>query len=243
VTKSTPHAARPLFERAVLLYSPLWMTAVAIVMRTRALAHWDDPTHLAFGLALGLPVLFLPWIVRDRQTALADRYASRAVVFLVLTTFVQMLVGSELFFRRLGMEYHFAATWSWNGSPVFLYPMTLAYFATYYVVIQIITRAILPPSGPFFWIGLATLSYAVAFAETMSMASPMLAELFFYRDRGFMLRYGSFCYGTVFFVTMPMFLRLDSPRSLGRVALGSLAANAVALALYGIYALVLPFLH
>jgi hypothetical protein len=121
--------------------------------------------------------------------------------------------------------------------------MTLAYFATYNAVMQIITRAILPPKGPLFWVGLAVLSYAVAFAETLSMASPLLAEFFFYRDRGFMLRYGSICYGTVFFLTMPLFLRLERPLALGRVALASLAANVLVLATYLGYAMILPSLH
>jgi len=231
------------FERAVLIYSPVWMAAVAVVMRSGMLAHWRDPEHLLFGLGLALPVLLMPFTIGDveHRSPVHQRYAARAVLYVLVTTVVQVLLGSWLFFQALGMEYRFHTRWVWNGSPVFLYPMTLAYFATYFVLLQLGARALaLPETGARRWLTLAVLSYAVAFAETLVMATPILAEFFGYRDKRFMLLYGSFCYGTVFFATLPGFLRLSAPRSLGRVALEALFANAVVLALYGAYARVLP---
>jgi cycloeucalenol cycloisomerase len=235
------------FERAVLLYSPVWIATVAVVMLSGVLAGWRDLAHLVFGCALAVPVLCSPWVPgaigEERARPTADRYASRAVLYLSLTTLVQMALGSILFFDRLGMEYHFHVTWTWNRSPVFLYPMTLAYFATYYVLMQLVLRAV-PDAvrGPRRWLVIGLVSYAVAFAETAFMASPLLDGLFFYRDKHFMLLYGSFCYGTVFAATLPGFLRLTEPRPLRSVVLDAAIGNAIALALYALYALVLPSL-
>jgi cycloeucalenol cycloisomerase len=233
------------FERLVLLYSPLWIGAVAAVMLSGALAHWRDPEHLMFGVGLALPVLLPPFLPAaldlEREQPAERRYATRAVLYLAITTFVQMYLGSWLFFDRLGMQYHFHTSWEWNRSPVFLYPMTLAYFATYYVAMQVAVRALaVPAAGPRRWLLLALLSYVVAFCETAFMATPAMTEFFFYRDKSYMLLYGSFCYGTVFFATLPGFLALDQPSSLGRVAFRALLGNAIALAAYGVYARLLP---
>jgi len=74
------------------------------------------------------------------------------------------------------------------------------------------------------------------------VAAPVLPELFFYRDKHFMLLYGSFCYGTVFACTLPGFLRLEQAQPLGRVVVAAITGNSIALMLYGLHALVLPSL-
>jgi cycloeucalenol cycloisomerase len=233
------------FERAVLVYSPLWMTAVALVMLSGVLASWRDAEHLLFGVGLAVPVLILPLLPAaldvERDAPLHHRYASRAVLYVALTTLIQMYLGSYLFFDYLGMEYHFRTRWEWNRSPVFLYPLTVAYFATYYVVMQLAARWMaIPQRGARRWVLLAILSYSVAFAETAFMATPVLSEFFFYRDKHFMLIYGSICYGTVFLATLPAFLGLSAKQSLLRVVFVCLLGNAVALSLYRLYVFVMP---
>jgi cycloeucalenol cycloisomerase len=236
------------FERAVLLYSPLWMAVVAGVGLSGALAQLGDLGHLGLGVGLALPVALLPFLLprfgaRLEKVPLAHRYASRAVLFLAGMTFIQMWLGSLLFFDRLGMEYHFHVGWTLNRSPIFLYPLTLAYFATYYVVMEVVLKRLPQPGST---VGrlllLAAISYAVAFAETAVMASPWMRSFFFYRDKAFMLRYGSLCYGTVFFVSLPGYLALRAPKTLGKVAVEVLWRNALILVLYLGYALVLPHL-
>ena len=54
---------------------------------------------------------------------------------------MQVWFGSDLFFDFLGMEYHFGVTWTAHRTPVFLYFMTIAYFSTYYAILQIVWRA------------------------------------------------------------------------------------------------------
>jgi cycloeucalenol cycloisomerase len=200
------------------------------------LDRWGDGEHLALGIGLALPVLTLPFFLRSG-------YAARAVLFLVITTAVQMYVGSMLFFDRLGMEYHFRTTWEWNRSPVFLYPMTLAYFATYYVVMQIALRALRAEQpGRRRFTSILVLGYLVAFGETAFMATPALAKHFVYRDKVFMLVFGSWCYGSVFFATLPGFLGLTRSQPPARVVGVAVLGNAIALSLYLVYAYLLPSL-
>ncbi|MGZ3442063.1 MAG: hypothetical protein ACXVDD_21235, partial [Polyangia bacterium] len=145
-----------------------------------------------------------------------------------------------------GMEYHFPVTWTAHRSPVFLYPVTIAYFSTYYVVMQIVWRAFRThfPAAPFVArvVVLLVLGYTVAFTETSGMATDMMREYFRYRDKSFTLFFGSLCYGTIFVVSLPLVYRLDEDAQPdGRRTLRSLfwdacAANTVVLIFYAIYA-------
>lgn len=75
--------------------------------------------------------------------------------------------------------------------------------------------------------------------ETFFMGSEVMAPFFRYRDRGFMLAWGSVCYGTVFFVSLPLILGLDEREQpsapIGEVLLRLLGANMLILVLYEIY--------
>ena len=78
----------------------------------------------------------------------------------------------------------------------------------------------------------AAVCYAVAFGETFFMASDRIRDLFSYRDRSFTLLYGSLCYGTLFFITLPLFARLDEApptAALPRPPLLALCRDALAL--------------
>ena len=77
----------------------------------------------------------------DRGIPLASRHIVRFNFFIFVWTFLQVWFGSDLFFDVLGMEYHFGVTWTAHRTPVFLYFITIAYFSTYYAVMQIIWRA------------------------------------------------------------------------------------------------------
>ena len=141
------------------------------------------------------------------------------------------------------MEYHFRTTWELNRSPIFLYFLTICYFSTYYAIF---TRLLSAYARRFSkapaWQRLlvqAALCYATAFAETFFMASDSLASYFRYRDRGFMLTWGSLCYGTVFLVSLPQALELDEQAQpsapLREVVLRLLGANMLILILYELY--------
>ncbi len=238
-------------ETIVLAWSPIWIVIIGALMGTRRFARWDDGEHLALGLALALPLWLAPfaWPAPDEKLVpLAHRHAARFTLFVALMTFVQTWFGTRFFFDHLGMEYHFRVTWILRGTPLFLYFVTIAYFSTYYVVMQVALRALrsLWPGAP--WpvaVGArAIVSYLVAFAETAGMASPLIREFFLYRDKAFAMWWGSLCYGTVFFVSLPILERLDerpgdAPPSLRTLARDVLAANLLALFLYDLYAAIM----
>src|SRR5262249_42946982 len=131
-------------ELFLLAYSPFWIAIIATCEVTHVFAHWGDVGHLAFGLTLALPIWLIPLAgpgAADRGTPIASRHITRLNFFIFVWTFLQMWFGSDLFFDWLGMEYHFHVTWLAHRSPVFLYFVTIAYFSTYYTVLQIIWRA------------------------------------------------------------------------------------------------------
>jgi cycloeucalenol cycloisomerase len=229
-------------ERLVLAYSLVWMAVIAVVQATRAFTRWGDAGHLALGVGLALPLWIAPLAFPapiDRGRPLAARHAARFTLAIGLFTLLQCYFGSALFFDVLGMEYHFNVRWIWNRTPVFLYFLTVAYFSTYYVVLSILWRAFRTrwPAAPSLLrlAVLALLGYAMAFAETASMANETLSQYFRYRDKSFVLTYGSIFYGAVFFFSLPLIFRIDEdaaepPPSLGRVAWDMLACTMLILA-------------
>jgi cycloeucalenol cycloisomerase len=245
----SPNPAKRWMERFVLLYTPFWIAAIALCQVTHIFATWGDLGHLAFGLALALPLWLVPLVFPcdpDRALPFESRHATRFNVFIAAWAFLQVWFGSDLFFDVLGMEYHFPVTWTAHRTPLFLYFVTIAYFSTYYVVLQIAWRAFRTrfPAAP--WpvrlIVLCVLGYAVAFAETSSMATELMRPYFLYRDKAFTLFYGSLCYGTVFVISLPLMYRLDeNVQPDGRRTIRSLlwdacAANTVVLIFYALYA-------
>ncbi len=218
-------------ERFVLAYSLFWIGVIAAVTLSRAFARWGDPQHLALGAGLAAPLVLAPFLV-ERDRPLGERFATRFHLWVGLFALLQVYFGSALFFDVLGMEYHFRVRWVVNRTPLFLYPLTIAYFATYYVVMTVAWRAFTTrfPRAP----SLARLAvrlvlgYGIAFAETGSMANPYLADCFFYRDKHFALLVGSLCYGTLFVLSFPFVFRLDEEREAPRPGMARLVGEVLA---------------
>lgn len=242
-----PDAAKRRNEIFVLCYSPVWMIVVGAAMVLGLPRRWGEAEHMILGAGLALPL----WIhaifprrgATPRSQPLLDRHAVRFAIAIAIVTFIQVLLGSNLFFDRLGMEYHFHVSLVLNRTPVFLYFLTVAYFSTYYVILQIVCRAFaarFPGAPPWARVVVRLAACcAVAFGETFFMARPVLEEFFFYRDRAFMLRFGSLAYGSLFFVTLPFFQRLDEEgprRPLRAIVRSMLARNMVALLVYAVFA-------
>jgi cycloeucalenol cycloisomerase len=242
-----PNPAKARTEKLALAYSPLWISVVAAVMFSGAFKNWGEWQHMALGVGLLIPVFSIAFVPHDREraTPVWRRHAFRWATLLTLFSVIQNYFGAKLFFERFGMEYHFRTQWIANGTPVFLYPMTVAYFATYYAVMQTAYRAFSSrwPTAPrAARIAVrAALAYLMAFGETATMASPLLAGYFSYSDPRFVMIWGSFAYGTIFFVTLPLFVRLDEEtpeaetRPLGAVVWDLLALNLLCLVTHEIW--------
>jgi cycloeucalenol cycloisomerase len=169
-------------EVFVLAYTPVWVIAVVWAMTSGVLRSWGDLEHLAFGVALALPIFAAPLAPRASAPPLLERHALRFAWLVTLFSVLQCWFGSYLFFEVFGMRYAFHTSIVWNGTPAFLYLMTIAYFATYYTVQVVVWRAIRRRfSSPIATIAArAVLAYVTAFAETAGMANDMLAEWFSY---------------------------------------------------------------
>ena len=249
---ANPHRAR--FERLVLLYTPVWMALMALVMLSGAYRSWGELAYMAFGLAAGAPLLLLP-IVLDAP--LAERSALRHTclrlnLWLALFVFVGSYVCTHYFFGVVGMRYGFPTQWTLEAElvgrgpgrvPLFLYPLTHAYFASYHVGATVVHRYLSARLG----LGalarlvlLGLLAYGVAFGETFFMAIPALDDVFEYADRGRMLRIGSVFYGSFFIISLPAFAQVEAeagaPWPYSRVALSSLGTGMAVVLILDLWA-------
>lgn len=213
-------------ERIWLLYSPVWMAMMGGAMLTGAYRSWSDPVYMVFGLALGLPPLLLPWLLPgdpEGDRPIWERHWFRANLWIGLLVFVGSYYVTHYFFDVMGMRYGFPVAWHVEAAvvgrrggdvPLFLYPVTHAYFATYFAVMVAAWRAFRRRVTRARWANalfVMAVSYVIAWAETFFMASGVIEDVFLYESRGRMLAFGSVFYGCLFMVSLPLYARLDEP--------------------------------
>lgn len=236
-------------ERFVLVYSPIWMLAVAVAMTSGVMRHWGDGQYLAFGLAVGLPPVLGPLLATkrpDRDLPFWRTYWFKLNVWVFILVAFGTYFGTAYFFDLMGMRYGFPVAWTLQAElvgrspqtvPLFMYPLTQAYFLTYFVGMTVVLRKLdraLEPS----WIGRAltilVLAYAVAWMETYAMAADVIGEWFSYADKERMLRLGSFGYASYFVVGLPLVRKIDEGQErwpLSAVVIQALAACMLILCL------------
>ena len=182
--------------------------------------QWSDLEYLLFGAVLVLPLYAIP-IIQDVLNHLSqpkiqpwfrwDRHIWKFNVAILVTTVLQAYFGSEIFFHVLGMKYKFSSgkQFDWNGTPLFLYGMTVTYFSTYYVVLDIAWRVIQPKlpreAHLIRLLALTILCSVIAFGEHLCHNTELIRDVFSYRDHHFTLTVGSVMYGILFVVTFPVF--------------------------------------
>ncbi|KAK4215426.1 Cycloeucalenol cycloisomerase [Rhypophila decipiens] len=236
----------------ILLQSPLWILPVLYVMQTGILCAWSDIEYMAFSLAVASPSLVFPAIFLHSASS-SDTSKIPYYLKLNLWTFVLVIFGTyfgtHYFFDLMGMEYTFGDACTWhlesdvlgqhggNGTPrqvvpLFMYPLTHAYFMSYFCLLVTLEQKLrsvkfLKTTKLGNGLLLLGLSYGLAFAETYVMASPLLEDLFRYRDRERMLRLGSLGYAAYFVVGLPMVKRIDRDAEwgLGRVIIEALGTS------------------
>jgi cycloeucalenol cycloisomerase len=234
-------------ELAFLVYSPLWMVAVAAVMLTGWMKTWNDVGYLAFSIAAGAPAFVIPALMHRRfspDRPWWDSYWLKLNVWVAILVFGGTYFGTHYFFDLMGMRYRFPVHWTFESPvlgrsgqtvPVFMYPLTQAYFVTYFTVMTIAyrrlrTRFALGPLGRVAVV--LVLAYVTAFMETLAMANPLIDDYFEYADRTRMLLWGSWGYAIYFIIGLPLCFGIDEPDrdgslhrwSVGRVAFVALAA-------------------
>ena len=216
-------------EKFFLVYSPVWMIFIGLVMALGITARAGEWGFLAIGLAVALPLVVVPALIRD-EAPLGRRwyqtYWFKANLYIAIFGFAANYFGSEYFFDILGMvydypmiEFNLDATLVGSGEqrvPIVMYLLTQAYFITYHTTAGIGRRRIRTsrlPVGPVLWpILLLVVAYCWAWMETKSMANPWIESQFHYKDMNRMLAYGSLFYSLYFVASFPIFYHLDEER-------------------------------
>lgn len=252
----SPNPDKAWAERWLLGYSLAWMLAVAVVIATGWIHTWGDWGYLLFSLTLGATAVVGPWLWPgrpDRGQPVWECWWFKLNAWVFVLVVFGTYVGTHYFFDLMGMRYGFPVTWTLQATgvghtsqtvPVFMYPLTQAYFVTYFAAAPIVLRR-LEGSLPLGWVGRALvvlgLAYGIAWMETFTMANEGLSAYFEYANKDKMLRFGSLGYAAYFVVGLPLVRRIDEGDErwpLSRVMLEALAACMVILLLLDAWATV-----
>jgi len=211
-------------ERWYLIYTPLWGALAGAVMIAGLGVRWRDHARgdlafFLFGLTLWAGVLAGGYLWRAPEDAGRPWHRLYHTKFQIWM-FVFAFLGNyftQYFYEVLHMQYGFRTRWNLNHVPFFLYMVTVAYFTTYGVLINVFRRAIessLPAATPRWLRRLAFLPacFAVAGLETVLNANPWTRSLFCFDDMPFMLWFGTLMYGLWFAVTSPLWFDIDEKR-------------------------------
>lgn len=249
-----PNPDKAWAERFFWMTSPLWIAAVAVVVLSGVLRGWSDVHYLAFSCAVAAPAVVGPLLVRSRPGRDRSSYAEywfKFNVWVAILVAFGTYFGTAYFFDLMGMRYAFPAAWTLQSNvvgrsgmevPVFMYPLTHAYFVTYFAVLCVLDRTVrawLRPGPIGGALVVLVLAYGIAYAETFFMATDLMTDLFHYEKRDKMLTWGSFGYAAYFVVGLPMVRRLDEHGetwSMGRVVLEALATCMAILCLLDLWA-------
>ena len=119
--------------------------------------------------------------------------AVKACVAVTLLSFGLNYLQTPFFFDVLHMRYGFRATWVIERNPVFLYLVTVSYFATYFVLATVAVRRLARTSDARAWrvVVVLVVACALAFLETLANANPWMTRLFCYGEPGMMFSFGT----------------------------------------------------
>eukprot|EP00271_Cylindrocystis_brebissonii_P020078 TRINITY_DN6499_c0_g1_i1.p1 TRINITY_DN6499_c0_g1~~TRINITY_DN6499_c0_g1_i1.p1 ORF type:complete len:297 (-),score=31.71 TRINITY_DN6499_c0_g1_i1:214-1104(-) len=244
VQKSTslwfaPSPSKRWTEIFFLAYSPVWITwALGIIVPFKLFEIFTEVEYMLVGIVAAAPLVLVPLIIvgkADKVRPLANRYWVKANLWIAIFSFIGNYFWTHYFYTLLGASYTFPS-WRLNNVPIPLYLLTHAYFCFYHTLSNITLRrlrhALGGISSPFIrvliqavWV--VALSYFTAFMETATISN---FQYYSFVDAGAMYRVGSLFYAIYFFVSFPMFFRMEEKVneqawSLWRVAVDALGAG------------------
>jgi len=204
-----PPAAKLSVERFWLLFTPVWGAIVGVTMLGRFAERWGDVELMILGVGLGagavLPPALFPREPEERAKPLLERTATRLGLTVVFFAFGMNYFTTPFFFDVLHMHYGFGARIVIRDNPVFLYFLTVAYFATYAALLLRALR-FARARGRFL---VALVPFVVAGLETALNANPFMKRLFCYDDARLALGFGTLAYGSCFCFTLPIWAKVD----------------------------------
>ncbi len=210
------HRGKQRTEKIWLLYTPVWGALSGLTMLSGAAAHWQDVALLSFGVLLGGGAVLLPLLFparEERSVPIVQRASFKLVLSVVGFAFLYNYTQTPFFFDVLHMHYGFQSTLNIRNNPLFLYFLTIAYFATYCAlglwVLRFVRARTSTAPRPLRVVAVALVPFVIAFLETALNANPFMASLFCYDDTELVLGFGSFAYGLAFVFALPVWFAID----------------------------------
>lgn len=200
-------------ERYFLGYTLVWGPLAGLVMLGGWAERWGDAELLLFGGLLGAGAVAGP-LLRPGPGERTQPWARRAGVKLALSVVLFALLynyfQTPFFFEVLHMHYGFGSTLNVDSNPVFLYLLTVAYFATYCALVNAAFRfASRSFAGAPRVLAMGAAPFVVAFLESALNANPFMRSLFCFDDMALMLSFGTFCYGVALALALAVWIRID----------------------------------
>ncbi|XVF54666.1 hypothetical protein PTKIN_Ptkin05aG0199400 [Pterospermum kingtungense] len=217
-----PNPSKRWGELFFLCYTPFWLTlCLGIVVPYKLYESFTELEYLLLGLVSAIPSFLVPMLV-----------VGKASLWIVIFSYVGNYFWTHYFFTVLGASYTFPS-WKMNDVPHTTFLLTHVCFLFYHVASNMTLRRLrhsiagLPQKIQFAteaaWI--LALSYFIAYLETLAISN---FPYYDFVDRASMYKVGSLFYAIYFFVSFPMFLRIDEKPGdlwdLPRVAVDSLGA-------------------
>eukprot|EP00899_Mesostigma_viride_P025380 jgi/Mesvir1/6026/Mv00770-RA.1 len=222
-------------------YSWTWITwALGIIVGLGLYKTFDKLGYLMIGVCGGLPCFLLPLVIvgeADRSTPITQRWWFKANVWIAIYSFIGNYFWTHYFYQLLGAQYLFPS-YLLNRVPIPLYLLTHAYFCFYHSISNMTLRrldntqwvASLPRPARLVVqaVAVVVLSYITAYMETLTIAH---FEYYTFTDKTAMYTVGSLFYAIYFFISFPMFRRMDETATdkwtWTRAACDSLAAGMI----------------
>jgi len=204
-----------------LAYSPFWITwALLVLVPFQLYEYCESYGYLCIGVTAALPCFVLPMFLQtkaDRAKPWHQKYWVKANLWMAGFGYVGNYFWTHYFFKVLGASYTMKSH-RLNGIPIVMYLMTHAYFNFYHVISNIMLRktqtSLSKAPAWLRWTAMAAvvfvLSYTTAFMETLTIAH---YPYYTFVDRSKMYTVGSLFYAIYFFVSFPMFYRMDEDLS------------------------------
>merc|ERR1711976_1122977 len=211
-----PSPSKRWCEVFFLYNSAVWITWVlGIVVPFGLYEYFDKLEYMLVCLAPSVPCVLVPLLFVGKADAgipLLQRYWVRANVWIAIFSYIGNYFWTHYFFKLLGAAYSFPA-WNLNEVPICLYFMTHAYFCFYHSLSNVLLRRVRNATTGSkvlqFMASVALifcLSYATAYGETLTISA---FPYYSFKDKDRMYSVGSLFYAIYFFVSFPMFYRMD----------------------------------
>jgi cycloeucalenol cycloisomerase len=210
------HPGKRATERFWLWYTPVWGAVIGVAMITGAAERWGDIELMLTGVLLGLGAFVGPLVFRapeERGLPVQKSAAFKLGLSVVGFAFFLNYSQTPFFWDVLHMHYGFNSSINIQNNPVFLYFLTIAYFATYSVLVMCAYRFVRQRMAfaprLLRCLAVALVPFVVAALETLMNANPWTTSLFCYDDMQFMMWFGTLAYGISFVCALPVWISID----------------------------------